>query len=487
MRNNKKVFIPILIIITVIAIVIGSTYAWYQTTQTGGSNIIKIGEGLSLVLTNETTINITDSLPMTDEYALTGNNIVAYTFSLVNQSDQQVHYDITIEDIETTLPKSVLRYAISVNGGAYSEPLALDTDSIHLGNTLANTTTTYSMKIWVAETTSNDYMNATYSGRIIVTLLTETPSETVTIANTSFSIQTITPDFNKIAVSQTYYDSLTESTTPKQSEATVENGLFKAIGENELNTYYFRGAVTDNYVKFGSQTISGTPTDLIWRIVRINEDGTIRMILNTQAKSKTNAILTPSYAAATSSAYHLSYSAHLLKPAVENWYQNSSAASEVNLLTLENDYIADTVFCNDRSGQRASGMSWDVFAPSDRLRPAGAYTDVTPTFICPEGYELTLKVGVSSMDEVIYAGNKFSADNISNYLYHSSYVTNGWWTMSASMFSNNVTAVWGIFDNNHSSTGATVTSQQAFRPIISLKTGVLTLGTGTIADPFRIG
>ncbi len=168
MKKNKKIFMPILIIIVGIIIVIGSTYAWYQTTQTGGSNIIKVGEGISLVLTSETTINITNSFPMTDEYALTADNIDAYTFSLQNQSSQSISYTISVEDIETTLSKSVLRYAISINDGEYSAPTSFNISEINTGETINNSTTNFALKIWVASDTPNSYMNTLYSGRIKV-------------------------------------------------------------------------------------------------------------------------------------------------------------------------------------------------------------------------------------------------------------------------------------------------------------------------------
>ena len=49
------------------------------------------------------------------------------------------------------------------------------------------------------------------------------------------------------------------------------NGLYKSTATNTGDaTYYFRGAVENNYVKFAGQT---------WRIVRVNEDGTIRIIM----------------------------------------------------------------------------------------------------------------------------------------------------------------------------------------------------------------
>jgi len=55
-------------------------------------------------------------------------------------------------------------------------------------------------------------------------------------------------------------------------EATV--GIYQA--EDDLGTsYYFRGDIDYNYVKFGKNTAGN---DMYWRIIRINGDGSIRMI-----------------------------------------------------------------------------------------------------------------------------------------------------------------------------------------------------------------
>lgn len=61
------------------------------------------------------------------------------------------------------------------------------------------------------------------------------------------------------------------------SEQEGTNGIYAA--EDDLGTsYYFRGAVENNYVKFNN---------IYWRIIRINGDGTIRIILDSIATYNT--------------------------------------------------------------------------------------------------------------------------------------------------------------------------------------------------------
>ena len=57
----------------------------------------------------------------------------------------------------------------------------------------------------------------------------------------------------------------------KGNSDTNGKGLYYTSTNTEYNkvTYYFRGAVVNNYVSFAG---------FIWRIVRINEDGSVRLI-----------------------------------------------------------------------------------------------------------------------------------------------------------------------------------------------------------------
>lgn len=64
----------------------------------------------------------------------------------------------------------------------------------------------------------------------------------------------------------------------QKSSDTNGKGLYytSTNTENGQTTYYFRGAVTNNYVSFADQ---------VWRIVRINEDGSVRLITDNRAIS----------------------------------------------------------------------------------------------------------------------------------------------------------------------------------------------------------
>ena len=68
-----------------------------------------------------------------------------------------------------------------------------------------------------------------------------------------------------------------------------EKGMFTA--KDDLGTsYYYRGTVNNNWVKFGKE---GTK-DIYWRIIRINGDGSIRMIYSGTTKPSEDRVVTES-------------------------------------------------------------------------------------------------------------------------------------------------------------------------------------------------
>ncbi|MBS5778031.1 MAG: hypothetical protein KIC82_01025 [Acholeplasma sp.] len=111
------------------------------------------------------------------------------------------------------------------------------------------------------------------------------------------------------------------TTSGSSSEIILQNKILGASNSNIVTTgeglyskttstgttYYYKGAVENNYVKFA---------DKVFRIVRINEDGTIRLITqDSVASQKFNS---------TSTTYNeMYYTNSEIKTAVENWYKTN--------------------------------------------------------------------------------------------------------------------------------------------------------------------
>ena len=281
---------------------------------------------------------------------------------------------------------------------------------------------------------------------------------------------------------------------PDFSEAaTTDEGIFKAE-DNDGVSYYWRGAATTNYVKFAGKC---------WRIIKINGDGTIRLIYDGTTCHANGEETTDSIAVA-STAYNSSYnnSEYVgwkytsgsqrpssitsgtnapIKTTLENWYNTNIGNN-----TTYSSKIADGKYCNDRNVQ--SGQSW-ASAPSSTFYYAG-YNRINtgaPTLSCAALDTYTLKVGLITSDEVMYAGGKF-ANNTSYYLYNGQ----NYWTMSPHdwYYGSSTGYHAGVFyvHSIGSLSGAGVNDTVVgVRPVINLKADAqISGGNGTKDNPYIV-
>ncbi len=264
-------------------------------------------------------------------------------------------------------------------------------------------------------------------------------------------------------------------------------GLYYTSTNTEDNkvTYYFRGAVENNYVSFAGFT---------WRIIRINEDGSIRLIK--QDSITTNAFNTNNtdntyvglmYGTAGSTTYaltHANTNTSAVKKQLDDWYV-------VYLYSYRNS-LADTGFCGDRSLSSGTGIAQDnstVYTPYSRNSGTAApqfkcsqTSDLYTTTSATKGNKsLTYPIGLITADEVTYAGGYFSKEN-KNY-----YLNNGkaFWTVSPCIYN------YGAYMINVRDSGETNCEQAkntgSVRPVINLKADTLILsGDGTKTNPYLV-
>ena len=309
--------------------------------------------------------------------------------------------------------------------------------------------------------------------------------------------------------------------------ATTDEGVFE-MEDDYGKSYYYRGAVENNYVKFAG---------FYWRIIRINGDGSLRIMYDgTQAHAnganssnrfiKTNQTYNTNYndnkyvgwmygpedtTASTSKAQAQTNTADSnIKVVVDAWYKtNIEDAGYGNA-------VSDTIFCNDRStpGKEATEWSSDTvlgygtnytgygalgrFLTGNNSTSLSAKTGIHPTFKCLQKNDaftvndtskgngaLTYPVGLITADEIVAAGSgKHESINRSHYLYRGpSYF---YFSLSPSGFSDDVACVFLVY-----ATGglryASVYNNGSVVPVINLSAEyVKTLrGTGTTTDPYQ--
>ena len=253
---------------------------------------------------------------------------------------------------------------------------------------------------------------------------------------------------------------LTEDTT----------GTVYSVEDDYGTSYVYAGAPTDNWVYFAG---------FYWRIIRINGDGSIRMIYNgtttdqtgegTQIGTSTynsssddNAYVGYMYGSRGASSYsatHANTNNSTIKGVVDTWYQNSILNKQDSSGQSYDSYVSkEQGFCNDRrvatssetwwssDTKRGYGTNTTAYAPFSRfLTTSGGWntSSQTPTLKCSQSndyftvsgsskgnHELTYPVGLITADEVVLAGGFGGTANQSYYLYTNQY----YWTMSASYF-----------------------------------------------------
>ena len=252
--------------------------------------------------------------------------------------------------------------------------------------------------------------------------------------------------------------------TTSSNNTKDESGLYSSTATNTGDaTYYFRGNVENNYVSFAGFT---------WRIVRINEDGTVRLIMQDGINNNTNYQFNSNYNNYTS----MYYSNSNVKTTLENWYQTNIG----NKADLAKNIASGNYYCEQAKQKRADSYTSGSVTMI-------AYNKYTPNFKCSTDSngkgQVNASVGLISYDEVVYAGGYPYQNNSNYYLYDS---TINWWTMSPAGFSSIDSCIWRIYNTgNIANDGSNFTD--VVRPITVIKDDTQILsGIGTSSNPYVI-
>ena len=310
-----------------------------------------------------------------------------------------------------------------------------------------------------------------------------------------------------------HYDTiLTRNDFSTTVTETTTGTIYKSLDESQYDdfgeVYYFAGNPTDNWFQFGTNS-SGQP--LYWRIVRINGDGSIRLIYNGTSTNQTG----DSTMINTSQAFNRSSNNNMyvgymyqsgqphglttnssIKTTLDSWYL-SNLADEAEYLD------GNAGFCGDRTPYSGSGTGTSItdYAAYNRL-----VNSKNPSFKCTDSQDLyttpgsskgngALKVtpsdndstatpiGLITADEVAFAGGVYNQSNTRYYLYNNAY----YWTMSPYYFpSTNDRAYVFRVDSSGDLNYTYVSSARGVRPVINLRADVQLTGTGSQNDPFVV-
>ncbi len=323
-------------------------------------------------------------------------------------------------------------------------------------------------------------------------------------------------------LSSIYYvvSATSSSFTYKQitSNKNTTEALLASTEDDYGTSYYFRGAVKNNYVQFANKC---------WRIVRITGDGSVKLVLHndnttkvanpcSSANNSTNAAFARysgetyksafntnhndnayvgfMYGTAGASDYastHANTNKSTILKNLEIWYTKNLAPYE--------DKLADTIWCNDKStvsGGLGYGTEYTNYAAYNRLD-----STKQPTLKCPNDNNggklskftvddtkngngnLTYKIGLLTADEIAFAGSVSGYYNRSTYLQENT-GTNWWWSLSPSYFDSIITLDRGVRSGDLRD--GNIDGDTGVRPAISLISSTSVTGNGTSDNPYII-
>ena len=253
----------------------------------------------------------------------------------------------------------------------------------------------------------------------------------------------------------------TPTLTTSSNNISDESGLYSSTATNTGEpTYYFRGNVENNYVKFAGFT---------WRIVRVNEDGTVRLIM--QDGINDNQTYYFNYPASN---YYYTNS-NQAKNIVDEWYNTNISIN----LDYSNNVAIGNYFCEE-----AKVKSFDNWTSGSATMTT--YTSYTPNFKCNNDGNnkgiVNASVALVTYDEVVYAGGYYAQNNDNNYLYNGN-SNNFFYTMSPSGSDGTTSFVWVM--GRYIGCGS-VSGTYILRPVLNINSNTQIIGNGTSSNPYKI-
>ena len=442
-----------------------------------------LSKGYSFSVTNNGTLPITYYIALYDNPDDTSTNKVNYNYIKVSL-DNGTPFTLGSITTKDSADRSILKQDISLAPDKYD---------------------THNIKIWLDEDTPESEIGKTISLKIYA--YGEVCEDGECNGGTEKPETKVISQLDKTGKCPT----VNEDGSVNVTAVEATDGYLCKAPDAYGDSYYYRGNVTNNYVLFA---------DKYWRIVRINGDGTVRVIydgtsahangesssdrqIGTSAFNSSygdNAYVGYMYGKTGTSTYadaHANTNNSTIKTYIDDWYKTNIVG------TTNEQYLADNVFCNDRSissgkpnsdynnlgyGTNATAYRWR-YGPWD----SNGYNS-SMRLICPQKNDaftisdttngngaLTYPVGLLSTDEIVLAGG-WAASNSGYYLYSGQV----WWDSSPGFFNGSDAIVHRVDSDGDAVNGYYYAGDSGVRPVFNLKAEVLTYGDGTMNNPYRL-
>lgn len=409
MSNKYKKSLTIIGILIVLSSMVGISYLNYEKEPEIETLVEANGE-LSVNYINGKLINKNGT----------------YEFSVTNNSGKDFYYEIVMKELKNfdeNLRYNIVSPEASIN--IQNASLEKD-DSLLVDNVLIKSKATENFKLKIENNKNTSFILA-------IRKINE---------NEEYFFATILK--NNEVKKETI-------TKPGVEIASKNEGLIEDVDDYGL-TYYFRGNVTNNYVEFANN---------LWRIVRINGDGTVRLILDDALNELS------------------SYNSEIEEA---EKYESTDVINKINSFyesNLKNNesYIANTKFCKEiESTSAGSNKTYNAYT---RL-----VTNNIPSFNCL-GETYRSRIGLITADEVAFAGGNFKDNNKDYYLYNKD-IEDIWWLSNLARTKDGIFYPFSITKEGKISDTTSGLAYKNVRPVINIIKKTTVKGSGTLEDPYTI-
>ena len=456
-------------------------------------------------------------------FSFLGSDRCSLYFDKIIDNEKPVISNLVVNDttITATLTDNMELSGYGFSTSNSTEPTSWTT----ISGTTYNLSTTIKQDrvyyLWVKDSTGNVIISDVLDARLEgwKTILINNGNGATTVAEAKAYIEgkttSTTPDFSTVATTN-------EGMYAKEDDYTATTGM---------KSYYFRGAVDNNWVKFGKDS---TGKDIYWRIIRINGDGSIRMIYTgtTAPTESTKAVMTGTGTQIGTSVFNSSYKKSeyvgyqyiegqqhgygkcdgtnnasctvngntvynsTIKQAIDKWYAGTTLEKDAATKALVSQ---DQIFCNDRSASSTQTAAWTSFGASYYYGAYGRIDhDNNPMLTCAVDSDrftvnkingkgnsaLTYPVGLITADEATMAGGvlDYGSDNSSYYLY----TNKDYWLGSPYFFIRSGNAFEIFVASSGYLNDDDVTDAIGARPVVSLSSKAKLSGNGTYNDVYTV-
>ncbi len=430
MNKKYKVVIATLIMLLALTIGISVSYSFYDKTPSVEYSLVESDEFVSINYLDGKFFDIKD---------FKSGDVYTKRVTISNVSNGETYATLSLMDVSKSSENLILKVLDSNDEVVYEKKITnVDTEIVKGVDLPKGKSLSYSITIEnKGEDTKNFYAD--------ILAYKE---------NTKHSVQT----FKDTILSN---NKVKESLTNVGQEAALKDeGLIKS-NDDDGEAFFFRGAVENNNVLFN---------DVKFKILRINGDGSVRLVLTDALESN--------YAYNSDNSEVDNYTDKLkldnssVKDVLDKWL-NSNFSNYTK-------YISNSTYCEDVN----------VFKDENNITYLNNYNrifvDDSPSLICT-GNKVSAKVGLMSVDEVVYAGAYKNSINQSFFL-HNENINNPYYTMSGSQILTRYNVVDAIIVNKNGtlSYDKKISNEYAIRPVISIDSNATVSGTGTNDDPYVV-